>query len=281
MPARFPVARLKTYRRKTYRPGRVRSRREAIAFVRQRGFVFFWPIQGVELPSLWVAVAGDRAVGADHDDPGHVTWRWKDSLLGERQWYYAKLLRKRATLISLEVAPYFYALTENYGAHEEDYLIQYEEGRMTQEAKRIYEAVLSEGPMDTVALRRKLGLSSPESKTRFEKALLELQADMKILPVGVAEAGAWDYAFMYDIVARHLPEFPERARQITEPEARSKLLELYIRSVGAVPAAMPGKLFGWRKGDLHRAIEDGVSAGTLRRDLTGASGEWIALAELL
>ena len=281
MPARLPVARLKTYRRKTYRPGRVRSRREAIAFVNQRGFVFFWPIQGIELPSLWAAVAGDRTVGANHDDPGHVTWRWKDSLLGERRWYYAKLLRKRATLISLEVAPYFYALTENYGSLEEDYLIQYEAGRMTQEAKRIYEAVLGEGPMDTVALRRKVGLSSTESKTRFERALLELQADMKILPVGVAEAGAWDYAFKYDIVARHLPELPERARQITEPEARSKLLELYIRSVGAVPEGMPGKLFGWRKGDLQRAIEDGLRAGALRRDLKGVRGEWIALAELL
>ena len=281
MPARLLVTRLKTYRRKTYRPGQVRSVRGAIAFVNQRGFVFFWPIQGVELPSLWVAAAGDRSVGAEHDDPGHVTWRWKDSLLGEHQWYYAKLLRKRATLISLEVAPYFYALTENYGAHEEDYLIQYEEGRMTQEAKRIYEAVLGEGPMDTVALRRKVGLSSTESKTRFERALLELQADMKILPVGVAEAGAWDYAFKYDIVARHLPELPERARQITEPEARAKLLELYIRSVGAVPETMPGKLFGWRKGDLQRAIEDGLRAGALRRDLKGVPGEWIALAELL
>ncbi|MEK6587210.1 MAG: crosslink repair DNA glycosylase YcaQ family protein [Chloroflexota bacterium] len=280
MPARLLVTRLKTYRRKTYRPGQVRSVRGAIAFVNQRGFVFFWPIQGVELPSLWVAAAGDRSVGAEHDDPGHVTWRWKDSLLGEHQWYYAKLLRKRATLVSLEVAPYFYALTENYGAPEEDYLIQYEEGRMTQEAKRIYEAVLNEGSMDTVALRRKVGLSSTEGKARFDRALLELQEDMKLLPVGVAEAGAWNYAFIYDIVARHLPELPERARQITEPEARSKLLELYLRSVGAAPAAMPGKLFGWRKGDLQRAIEDGVSAGALRRDLTGASGEWIALAEL-
>jgi len=56
--------------------------------------------------------------------------------------------------------------------------------------------------MDTVALRRKVGLSSKESKYRFERALLELQADMKILPTGVAEAGAWNYAFIYDIVPR-------------------------------------------------------------------------------
>jgi hypothetical protein len=69
-------------------------------------------------------------VADDHDDPGHATWGWKDALLGQRQWYYAKVLRKRATMIAFDVAPYFYALTENYGAPDEDYLTLYEQGRM-------------------------------------------------------------------------------------------------------------------------------------------------------
>ena len=80
---------------------------QAIGFVEERGFIFFWPIKGIEFPSLWTAVAGDRPVASEHDDPGHVTWGWKDQMLGKRQWYYAKMLRKKATLISLEVAAYF------------------------------------------------------------------------------------------------------------------------------------------------------------------------------
>ena len=104
------------HRTKTYHlaPGlRVTNPEEAIDFVNERGFTFFWPIKDVTMPSLWAAVAGDRPVPDAHDDPGHITWGWKDELLGARKWYYAKVLRKRATLISLALAPHFYALSEN------------------------------------------------------------------------------------------------------------------------------------------------------------------------
>ena len=99
---------------------RVKSKEEAIQYVNQRGFIHFWPISGVLLPSLWGAVSGDRPVPNEHDDPGHVTWGWKDSLLGKHVWFYGKILRKKATIISMSVAPYFYALSENYGSPEED-----------------------------------------------------------------------------------------------------------------------------------------------------------------
>ena len=175
---KISVKAIETYRAKSYTPERrLATVDQAIKFVQERGFVFFWPTKGIEFPSLWTAVAGNRPVANEHDDPGHVTWGWKDQMLGKREWYYAKKLRKKATLISLEVAPYFYALTENYGDPEQDYLIQYEAGRLKQENKLVYEALLRNGPMDTVALRRKVGLTSKESKYRFERALLELQAE--------------------------------------------------------------------------------------------------------
>jgi hypothetical protein len=279
------VKRLRDYRAATYcqKPSlRVKSKERAIRFVQERGFVFFWPIQGIELPSLWAAAAGNRPVPSEHDDPGHVTWGWKDSLLGARRWYYAKVLRKRATMISLEAAPYFYALTENYGSLEEDYLIQYEAGRMTAEAKQIYEALLENGPLDTVALRREARLTSRESDARFARALTALQVDFKILPVGVAEAGAWRYAFVYELTARHLPEVVEAARTIQEPEAQRWLLELYFRSVGAAPIDQPRKLFQWRPPELEAALQALAEAGAVRRglEMPGTRGEWVALSEL-
>ncbi len=99
---------IQAYRAETFRlrPGlRIANKEQAVAFVNQRGYVYFWPIKEVTLPSLWVAVAGDRPVPDEHDDPGHVTWGWKDELLGERRCYYAKLLRRRATFVALDVAP--------------------------------------------------------------------------------------------------------------------------------------------------------------------------------
>lgn len=273
------------YRSRTYRSRpelRLSHRQQAIDFVNERGFVFFWPIQGVTLPSLWVATAGDRPVPSEHDDPGHVTWDWKDSLLGSRAWYYAKVLRKKATLISMSVVPYFYALSENYGSPEEDYLTLYEQGRLTLEAKTVYEAVLKSGPLDTIALRRAARLSSPESESRFNKALADLQAAFMLVPVAVTQAGAWRYAFAYDIVARHYPEIPQQARFIGEMEARSKLLECYFRSVGAAQLRDVVLLFGWEAKTTSATIASLVEAGVLCSDLqiAGQPGEWIVLREL-
>ena len=261
----------------------VRTPEEALAWVNERGFAYFWPIKGITLPSLWAAVAGDRPVAEMHDAPGHVTWGWKAAALGKRLWYYAKVLRRRATLISLETAPYFYALSRNYGSPEEDYLAAYAEGRLTQAAKQIYEALLKEGSLHTIDLRKAARLTNKQSDAEFNHALDALQADFKILPVGVAEAGAWRYAFIYQVAAYHFPELPEKARGIGEAQAREKLLALYFRSVGAAQARDAVKLFGWgpeiTNRSLRRLQEDGILIGGLA--LTGQAGEWLALPELV
>ncbi len=262
---------------------RLHERCQAVDFVNQRGFIFFWPISGVDLPSLWTAVAGDRPVADAHDDPGHVTWGWKDSLLGSNQWYYAKILRQKATMLSMAVAPYFYALSENYGAYETDYLTQYEQGRLTLEARQVYEAILVEGPLDTVALRRITHMTSPGSESRFNRALADLQSDFKIVPVAVTRSGAWHYAFAYDAVARHYPNLPEQAHSIQETTARQKLVLLYFRSLGVARPAELVKLFGWKAPQVQRALSSLVASGDL---LTGVEienrpGDWLALSELL
>jgi hypothetical protein len=262
---------------------RIDTQERAVDYVNQRGFVYFWPIKDIVLPSLWVAVAGDRPVADAHEDPGHVTWGWKDSMLGQRRWYYAKVLRKRATMISLEAAPFFYALSENYGEPEEDYLALYQQGKLTQESKLIYEALLDKGVLDTIALRRATHLTSKESDSRFNRALTELQADFKILPVAVTQSGAWRYAFAYDLVHRHYPELPEQARFIQESQARRELTRLYFRSVGAAQTADLAKLFRWTLSEVERAIAGLVGTGELCQGLAleDQPGEWIALAELV
>jgi hypothetical protein len=283
--ASIPFERVKAYRADTFRllPGqRMTSAEEAVKFVNQRGFIFFWPIKDITLPSLWVATAGDRPVPDQHDDPGHVTWGWKDGLLGQHRWYYAKVLRKKATMISLERAPHFYALSRNYGAPDEDYLTLYEQGQLTQEAKTVYETLLHEGPLDTVALRKATRMTSRESDSRFNRALADLQADFKILPVGVAKAGAWNYAFIYEITARHFPQLPEAAHAISEWEARQQLLRDYFRSLGAAQPGDIQRLFGWGKALIEIAIASLISSGQIARDILveGRAGEWLALKEL-
>jgi winged helix DNA-binding protein len=274
------------HRAETYRTRqdlRVKTKEAGIEHVNARGFVMFWPIKGVVMPSLWAAVAGDRIVPNEHDDPGHATWGWKDSLLGKRSWYYGKVLRKKATMISLDVAPYFYALTENFGSPEEDYLYQYRDGTMTAEAKQIYEVLLRDGPVNSPALRRATSMTDSKAGYRFNRGLTELQQDFKVLPIGVAEAGAWNYAFIYECTHRHHPEIPEQAIKIKIGEARRKLVTLYFRSVGAAAFADVMKVFQWPKHAMQRTLDALAEDGTLVSELEieGQKGPWISLPELL
>ena len=282
MPA-LDLEKLDKHRAKTYRLSpfsRLRSPKAAREYVNERGFIYFWTIKGIDLPSLWTAVAGSRVVADKHDDPGHITWGWKDNALGKKVWYYAKILRKKATMISLDVAPYFYALSENYGSPEEDYLLAYEEGRLSQAAKQVYEVLLNEGAMHTIDLRNAAKLTNAK-ESEFNKALEVLQADFKILPVGVAKAGAWKYAFIYEIVSRHFPDLPEKARFINEAEARRKLAELYFESVGAAQERDVQKLFGWQSELTRRTVAGLIEKGKLIEvDHPTQKGVWIALTKL-
>ncbi|MBN1305961.1 MAG: winged helix DNA-binding domain-containing protein [Anaerolineales bacterium] len=283
--ASLDLERVKTYRAKVFGLPpypKLKTLTDAIEFVNQRGYAYFWPIKGVDMPSIWVATAGDRPVPNEHDDPGHVTWRWKDEALGKRVWYYGKILRRKATIVSLEQAPYFYALTENYGSPEEDHLVAYQEGRLTQAAKLVYEALLDEGPLDSISLRRAAGMLNAKS-SEFSRALEMLQADFKIMPIGISPAGAWKYAFIYDVTARFMPDLPRKARSLGEAEARCKLATNYFQLVGLAQERDVLRLFGWgpevTKRVLKGLLKDGFLTGGL--EYARRKGEWLALKELL
>jgi len=277
------LKKLEVHRARTFRlppSPRVTSPKAALDFINARGFIYFWPIKGIDMPSLWTVVAGNRVVADKHDDPGHITWGWKDGALGKKTWYYAKILRKKATMISLDVAPYFYALSENFGSPEEDYLLAYEEGRLPQSAKQVYEVLLNEGSLNTIDLRRAAKLTNAK-ESEFNKALELLQADFKILPIGVSDAGAWKYSFIYEIVPRHYPDLPERARMIGEREARTKLTQLYFESVGAAQERDLNKLFGWQKDLAARTIAGLVEKRQLvESEHPKEKGNWLALPGL-
>ena len=62
---------------------RITSSVQAVEFVNAVGFCFLFPIQKVEMPSLWDAIAG-RVVKTYPDHKGYEierTWGWKDESL--------------------------------------------------------------------------------------------------------------------------------------------------------------------------------------------------------
>ena len=255
---------LAAWRRETFNlaPERwLRNAEQAVAFVNQRGFVFFWPIKNTVLPSVWNATVGDRGVPNNHDDPGHVTWGWKDGMLDKRVWYYGRCIHKRNAMIALDLLPAFYALSPNYGDPETDFLDQYAQGLLSPEAKAIYALLLEIGPLDSLTIRREAGLSASSATSRFNRALDTLQMEFKIMPVGISDAGRWHYAFVYDIVARHLPDLLDDARKITEQQARQKILDTYLQSVGAIEIKQAARLFGWKPAVCQKAVQGLVKQG--------------------
>ena len=281
---KLDIKRLKSYRSRTFHTAPTKpiySPAQALDFVNERGFIYFWPITAIDMPSLWTAVAGNRPVADEHDDPGHITWGWKDDSLDKKIWYYGKILRRKATFISLKIAPYFYALSDNYGSPEEDHIIAYEEGRLTLAARQVYDTLLALGSLNTLDLRKQAHMLNAKQSV-FNRALEDLQKDFKILPVGIAEAGAWRYSYRYELTARHYPDLAEQARQIGESDARKKLIELYLRSVGVAQRRDLAKLFGWTPELVKRSVDKLLQAGTLvDAEHPKEAGEWLALPELV
>jgi len=240
---------INAYQRLTFRDSeqlRIKTIDQAVEFVNQRGFIFFWPLKEFTFPSLWAAVAGNRPVADQHDDPGHITWDWKDSLLSTRRWYYSKLLRNRNTIVSNDLLPNFYALSPNYGDYQSDYLTTYSEGSLSSEAKALYESLLFNGPLDTISLRKSANLTSASSNSRFTRAINKLQSDFMVMPVGVSHAGAWNYAYTYDIPARYLPHLIDQTRFIDDHQAVRIIIRSYVKSVGYCDVITIRKLFAWK-----------------------------------
>jgi uncharacterized protein YcaQ len=157
------------------------------------------------------------------------------------------------------------------------------QGEMTQEAKAVYEALLAEGPLDTITLRKAANLSSRESDSRFNRALVDLQADFKVLPIGTSQSGGWRYSFIYELVHRQYPELVEKARLIQEDEARRELVRLYFLSVGAAARRDVVKIFRWSPSQVDESLENLAAADEIKRGLKIADhpDEWICLPDLL
>jgi hypothetical protein len=245
---------------------KIRVEAQARAFVDRAGFCFLFPAPGVEMPSLWEAVNGKpRAIPKHHHDHAlSLTWTWKDSLPAQKAVWYGKLLRGKPMFVSLDLLPAFYALSENYGDLH-DYRQQFADGRMSVEARTVYETLLDGGPLSTNAMRKAAGLfGKGETARRFERAVQELQQDLKIVKCGVSEDNRWKYCYVYDLLLRWAPDLAARAQAISGRQARQLLLLRYIDNVAAAPLPALQTLFGWEPGILRRTVDELLATERLR-----------------
>ena len=259
----------------------VRTEDEALCFINEAGYCYLFGDHEVEIPTLWAAICGSRreVPGEHFDREVGLTWEWKDTLPTRGAVFYGKLLRGKPTLVSLGLLPHFYALSPNYGDIE-DYLEQYAEGRLSVEARNIYEALLKEGAMATSRLRQVSGLAGGGANARrFDRALAELQGELKIVKVGISDANRWGYAYVYDLFLRRFPDIPQQARAISTDEAMQRLLLTYLRNVIAQPEGAAKRLFRWDEWEWERLLTRLAERSAIRRDVRVEGSKELHLAE--
>ncbi|HET7034102.1 MAG TPA: hypothetical protein VFI42_00320 [Thermomicrobiaceae bacterium] len=186
----------------------VRTVEDARVFVRSAGLCLIFKASGAErggrYPALWDVVdAPDKRPG-EHGfgERDALVWRLKNELplSYPDEVYYGKLAGGRAMLCTLE------RLTELYRA-------QYREaGTLSRDAQRLL-ALIAGRPISNKDLRLDSGLHTPEARSRFERALQELQVSFQIARVDVEPDTWFPFAAVYPAIA---------ARSVTPaPAARS------------------------------------------------------------
>ncbi len=245
----------------------VRTQRRALQFINDVGFCFAFKSVNSELPCLWHAACGERnpvMPRHTHHDPFiSFVWEIKNVLPARRQVYYGRVLKHRPTLISLEMFPYFYALTRRTGQRD-DYLRTFRHGELSAGAKAIMDALTDSSPQVTRGLKLAVGRHGARDRAGFDRAMTELQMHMFIVKTAEYDD---PFTFEWELVPRAFPSQVRKARRISAQDARVAILERYFRSqlVGTVPAIC--RLFGWEKQEVFRTLGILVNRGLVTPDV--------------
>ena len=264
----IPYANISNLRASHYRMHpdlKVKTQSEAVRFINEVGIALLFPGDGIPLPDLWSAINGrERKLPRHHYDWAlGKTWEWKDRIPDRKEAWYGKLIRGKPAFVALADLPAIYALSNNYGELD-DYLEAYADGLMSQEAKTVYEVLLKEGPLPTSQMRKASGLAGGgDNARRFERAIAELQSDLKIVKCGTSDSNRWKYCYVYDLLLRWAPWLADEARKYTSRTAMRHLITRYLRTSIAAPPQLFPRLFGWDPAVTGRVIEEMLDDGTL------------------
>ena len=232
------------------RKHRISTASQLVRFVNACGFcyAFTQPEGDLAIPACF-----DHLATRSVDRMWGWMWSWKDELPERGKLYYGKLLRAKPTFVSLAFLPVFYAVHGRAG-EEDDYLEDVRAGRLSDVARRVYEALAEKGETQTKRLRAELGISSNEGRTAYAKAMEELQRLMYVTRVRAVGEGREDYNYTYDLFARRYPDAVVAAASLSSLAAMARILARTLELAGAVPRRRLAKQFGWEEERTERVI---------------------------
>jgi hypothetical protein len=233
---------------------RVTTPGEAMRFLDAVGFCTLFPIQGLALPSLYFAMA--RRQPLTWDRYAAKLWDWKDRFPHERRAFYAKYFRGRGTFISLRMLPSFLAMRGSAAAVGDAERL-FAAGRISHEARAIWQALERLGPLPTLELRHACKMETPAGNKRFKKAMLELQCGLLVVHFGAEqETAAWASG-RFELTARAFPREVEGARRTAPEAARAAIAAKYLEWHPHADQKQLARVFGWPRSDAEAALRAG------------------------
>ncbi len=218
-------------------PHSIREPDDAIKFVTTLGFCTWGPIPGLTFPNL------AEAMGHTASSVLAPTWYWKDDLHFARQLYYGKIIAGQPSFLAPDYLPYFIAALGP--EQERDPFHLYHDGRLSREARTIYEYLNEHPAQPTRALRFGTKLHEKSMKTMTEHALVELQRRFLICKVDLTGRTRGTYSYIWDLAERFWPEVFATAHHI-DPQAARQHIRSQLQQFAITPTReQERKLFLW------------------------------------
>jgi hypothetical protein len=250
---------------------RVTNIEDAAAFVQENGLCFAFRAERSELPCLWHAACGRRNPQMPrhtHHDPAiGLVWQAKDVLPEEKRIYYGKAIRKRPTMIALDLFPSFVAAAGHPSPEE---LADPFAEKLTPDARRVLEVLLDSPPLPTRVLKEQSGFATSRGRAAFDRAMADLQQALVVVKV----AENYDpFSFVWGRLDRWLVRQIEEAAAISTQEGQSSVLARYFERVVTSTAQKARRLFGW---DPAPAIDRLLDLGVLVPARVDGAAGWLA-----
>src|SRR3989442_14859155 len=104
----------------------------------------------------------------------------------------------------------------------------YAGGRISHDARTIWQALEQHGPLATLELRHACKMGSKAGNVRFKRAMLELQCLLQVVHFGAEqETAAWASG-RFELTSRAFPRQVLRAREIAPEAARAAIAKKYL-----------------------------------------------------
>lgn len=201
---------------------------DAERFIDRVGFAFSLTDARRPGPSLYVAVCGRRDAilprNVQKDPETSHTWHLKDELVRRGNVYYGKLARGRSMFIARRMIPYFHAV---WGLKRAE-----EPRRLSRAALAILRVLRREWESATSDLRDDSGV---KDRTKFTRALDELQAAMLVIPSAVYYEPKFTY--IWSLAVGRFPD--ELRRRIARDVALREIARCFLSNAGMT---IPGEL---------------------------------------